>query len=217
MKRSQSCVRSDRNGFTLLELLVVIALMGVATSLGMSMFFKVSDAWRRTETRTELDARADAIFEQMRIDLSQVLSTKVCGYAIRGASQTAQDPRFFRVPLKHDRIVIPAKNLGQPGQPAQYANVCYHIERHADLGGYDLVRTTGPLGPKPPEGSPLKVGGGVLAMRIEYQADEKDRTWQPDWSRANQPAAVRVSLTLMNENRVHEQIARKAVFPIMVD
>ena len=210
MKRARACL-----GFTLLELLVVIALMGVATSLGMVMFFKVGDTWRRIEIRAELDARANYAFEQMRKDLTEVVSAKVSGFSVRGVTQTTQDKRFFKIPLEHDRIAIPVQLPAQPGRAAVCANVGYHIERKD--GAYTLVRTTGPLGPEWPAANPLKVADGVLAMRIEYLPEAHDAAWRTQWSKPTLPQAVCVSLTLMDPHRTYEQIARKAVFPIRVD
>lgn len=207
--------RRSRHGFTLLELLVVIVLMGVATSLGMTMFSKVSDTWRRTEIHTELNDRAMSAFEQMRRDFTEVLSAKVSGFAMRGTPRTTQDNRFFRIPLEHDRIVIPVELPGRSGKPSQHANIGYHIERKG--GAYTLVRTTGPLGPEDPTANRLKVADGVLAMRIEYLDDSEGGTWRTGWSRPTLPDAVRVSLTLMDPVRYFEQISRKAVFTIKVD
>ncbi|HNR34609.1 MAG TPA: type II secretion system protein, partial [Candidatus Hydrogenedentes bacterium] len=72
-------------GFTLLELLTVIALMGVATTMGITMLFKVSDAWRETTRRMELDELASRIFNEMRKDFALVVSPAVDGASIRGS------------------------------------------------------------------------------------------------------------------------------------
>jgi len=99
--------RRPRDGFTLIELLVVIALLGMTTTLGMTMLYRVSEAWRQTAIRTELDAKAVRIFSSMQQDFGQVVSASVSGEGIRGSSQTAQDTRFFRIPLQDDVMVLP--------------------------------------------------------------------------------------------------------------
>ncbi len=80
-----------------------------------------------------------------------------------------------------------------------------------------LVRSVGPLDAAEPENNPDTIPAGgtaaVLAMALEYA---KDGQWRQAWDRADNPDAVRVSLTLMHPNRFYEQIARKAVFPVHV-
>ena len=72
----------DVRGFTLLELLVVIALMGIATDLGLVMFSKMSDVWAGTTSLVELDARAD--------DGKACSSEAVSGSACRGTTVWAE-------------------------------------------------------------------------------------------------------------------------------
>ncbi len=58
---------------------------------------------------------------------------------------------------------------------------------------------------------------GVLAMRIEYSERRSDGSWFAAWTKPELPAAVRVSLTIMDPLRPNEQISRKTVFPIWVN
>ena len=206
--------RGQRSGFTLIELLVVIALLGMTTTLGMTILYRVSEAWRQTTIRAELDAKADYILSQMGQDFAQVVSAQVSGQGIRGSSQTAQDPRFFGVPLQDDVVVLPVTLSPEPGELPRQVDVGYHIDR--EEGAHTLVRTTTIPGNTESVAS-VKVSDGVLAMRIEYAAKAPGSAWQSPWSNAALPGAVRISLTLADPDRPYEQIARKAVFPIYVD
>ena len=199
-------------GFTLLELLVVIVLLGVATDLGMVMFSKMSDAWKRTTVLTDLDARATDAFNEMRQDFAEVVSSKISGVALSGKVRTAQDDRFFMMPLEDDQVAIPVDLPTGTNGLTQRATVRYQVER--EKGRHVLMRATELPGNV---SNNLKVADGVLGIRFEYLGREPGSTWEKGWSKPVMPGAVRVSLTLMDPDRYYEQASRKAVFSIHVD
>ena len=204
-----------RIGFTLIELIVVLSLMGVATTLGVVMFARVTDVWKQASIRTELDATVNNVFEQMRQDFDAVVSGKLAGVSVRGATQTAQDKRFFKIPLEDDQVIVPIEIAPGPGARVQRADVRYVIERKEDMP--TLVRTTTLSGSPNAPVTHLKLAQGVIAMRVEFIGKGPESSWQKDWLQAAAPGAVRVSLTVADPNRYYEQISRKAVFPIKVD
>jgi len=207
-------MREHNQGFTLLELILVVALLSVVTSLGVSIFMKVSDAWDVTHAQTEMEARAGYLFDQMGQDFGQMVSHKLTGASIVSESQTAQDTRFFRIPLRDDRVTIPVELAPRPGQPPQRVEVTYNIERKD--GACTLMRSTRVAGAKGP-GTSVAVADGVIAMGIEYAGKTPGSAWQAPWTQAGIPGAVRVNVTLMDPDRIGQQISRKAVFPILVD
>jgi len=200
------------DGFTLLELLTVIVLMGMATTMGIVMLFKVSDAWRETQRRTELDELANRILDEFRKDAALVVSPRVDGASIRGVVRTMGDERFYRIPLEDDRVTLPVSLPLEPDGPPQRVDVTYEINRQD--GQTALLRTVNVPGAA---GAPVKVADGVLAMRVEFMERGSDGSWHAGWSKPGLPAAIRVSLTIMDPLRTYEQISRKAAFPIRVD
>ena len=201
------------SGFTLVEIIMVLALMGVASTLGMVMFSRLSDLWKQTTIRTELGATANAIFDQMRQDFSQVVPPKLAGAVVKGTTQDASDSRFFRVSLQSDQVVIPVETVAGPDGRCQRLDVRYHIERKD--GAATLMRTMS--APGGAETASEKVADGVLAMAIEYEGKGPGAAWKREWTEAGSPSAVRVSVTLMDSVRTYEQISSKAVFPIEVN
>ena len=152
----------------------------------------------------------------MRRDFAEVLSAKLSGVSIRGTAVTAEDERFFKIPIEDDAIVIPIRLAPtRKDEGALAASVGYRVERAN--GSHTLMRTLGPLGPEMPGENKLEVAEGVLAMRAEYLPKAPGSEWQTGWTSAELPGAVRVSLTLMDTNRYFEQVSRKAVFAIKVD
>lgn len=202
-----------RSGFTLLEMIVVISLLGVAMTLGVVMFSRVAEIWNQVKTRNELSETADRVFDGMRQDFASALPAGLAGGAVRGSSGSTQDARFFKIALDDDRMVIPVQAAAAPDAPPQRFDVTYEIDRRD--GAAALMRVATLPGGK--EGSRVLVAGGVLAMCIEYAGKEPGAAWQREWKQDVSPGGVRVSLTLMDPNRPFEQIARKAVFPVRVD
>ncbi|NIA12612.1 MAG: prepilin-type N-terminal cleavage/methylation domain-containing protein [Nitrospiraceae bacterium] len=206
--------RRHCKGFTLIELLVVIGLLGVVTTLGMSILFSVSGVWKQMSIRAELDARADAVFDAMQRDFSEIVASSLSGAPVRGAVHTAKDDRFFGVPLQDDQITIPAALPPEPGASLRRVDIGYAIDRKN--GSHSLVRTTTLVGAEESK-TAVTVADGVLAMAIEYREKGPGSAWQAPWYLDTLPGAIRVSVTLIDPNRPNEQLSRMAVFPIYVD
>jgi prepilin-type N-terminal cleavage/methylation domain-containing protein len=214
--------RTDRNGrgFTLLELLVAIAAMGVVTSIGVRAFFGLTDAWRETRRIAELEVAAQSAFDAMRDSFGSVVSSELSGEFIQGQSRTTADPRFFQVVLGDDRISLPVFMAANDGELEAY-RVEYSVDR-AELGS-SLVRVETPLSGEAAEATRIPVLnlGDILRLQFEY-ADPTTDEWSQGWSRPEMPAAVRVSLTVAYRERIPVpgppklQISRKAVFPVQV-
>jgi hypothetical protein len=149
----------------------------------------------------------------MRKDFAAALPAKLAGGAIKGASRSVQDARFFKIALDDDQVVIPVQAAAGPDARPQRFDVTYDVDRKS--GGCALLRVAALPGGK--EGSSVRVADGVLGLCIEYAGKEPGAAWQREWKQDASPAAIRVSLVLMDPDRPFEQIARKAVFPVRVD
>jgi hypothetical protein len=195
-------------------MIVVISLLGVAMTLGGVMFSRVAGIWNPVKTRNELNETADRIFDEMRKDFTAALPAKLAGGAIKGSNGAALDPRFFKVALDSDRIVIPVQAAPGPNARPRRFDVTYEVDR--TNGATTLMRVAALPGGK--GGSSVRVADGVLALCIEYAGKGQGTlVWSREWKEDVSPAIVCVSLTLMDPNRPFEQIARKAAFRIWVD
>jgi prepilin-type N-terminal cleavage/methylation domain-containing protein len=198
-------------GFTLFELLVVLSVMSVVTTIGVTAYSRVTGVWRVSAMRMELGSTADAIFESIRRDLENVASSRRTGQVIQGIDVLSEDAMFGRVPLDNDRIVLPIVQVGVKGTTERLA-IRYHVRR--DGVPDQLMRTLGPMDGSEPNGASQIIANNVLALDIEYLSDG---TWKPAWSGATQPEAVKVHLTLSGAGQWRtEQITRSAVFPVYV-
>lgn len=201
-------------GFTLMELIVVIALIAILTNIGMTFFFKMSDNWRQARGRMDLNAKADTILSEIGRDIRGVVSARISGRAISGVAGTAEDSRFFKIPLENDEIRIPIMQPVTPDGPSVLQRVAYRVEREA--GRHRLVRIAdASVAGAMPSPRVVPMADGVLALRFEYTGDFQ--TWRSEWSESRLPKAVKVSMTLMDSGLPDEQISRKAVFCVPVE
>ncbi len=210
-------------GFSLVELLVVMAILSVVTALGTRAFFGVTDAWSKTKILKDLDSAADQAFEMMAQDFADTLSSDLSGIpmiGVRGDSES-REHRYFDRMFADDSVILPIQSTGIGEGNLNGGRLMYRVRR--ERGGerleHTLVRTVGPLTTgSPPVGGLLPVispdRADVLRLRIEY-ADAEGQ-WQPSWRHPELPRAVRVSMTLAHPDQYDRQVARKAVFPIHV-
>lgn len=200
-----------RQGFTLLELLTVLAVLAVVSTIGLSMFFRVGDGWRVATLRMDLSTRADQALAMMRHDFDQIISAKLSGYGLVGTQRLENQKRFGRVPLEDDVVALPATDRDPRDGSISRHKITYRIDRSSTTPR--LVRIVEPFGASVSESAPQLVTEGALALRFEYF---DGAAWRPEWTGAALPEAVRASLVLSDPVRPWEQVARKAVFTIHV-
>lgn len=222
--------RPARRGFTLFELLAVIAIMSVVTTLGTRSFFYMTSAWSHIKILTELDQIAEGAFESMRQDFANVLSSELSGKAVLGirTDHESRNEDHERVLNEDDWISIPVQTAGPDAQELGGAKVVYKLirfeeeEKEGYTGTY-LGRATFPLDEEFPFDVPpvfpqnsLPVidseRAHIFKLRFEYAGDEQDGKWLPLWIETFSPRAVRVSMTLADPWQPHLQVSRKAVF-----
>lgn len=204
--------RSRRTGFTLVEVVTVLAVIGVVSTLGTAIFFKMTSGWAQVRGRSELDARIEHAFEQIQRDVNEVISQELSGEPLRGILVDEKSELFFDRVLSRDRVVLPVRAAAKRDDIDVAGLVMYRIDTSQEPA--QLVRTTGEFGAAEPSGNPAVMAAGVLRFTIEYAPADGSGEWVRGWDRAQLPAALRVSMTLLDPDQPGEQVARKAVFPI---
>jgi len=188
------------SGFTLLELLVVIGIMGVVTAVGGTTFVRMMGAWSDVRSQMELNRAAEQILETMRQDFAAVVSPSLAGMPLIATDQEEAS----------NQIILPVAAPTTQGGRTAGATVQYHINEDHN----ELMRTAHP---RFGIGTPARVAQGVLEMRIEC-LPKGSGSWQQSWERPELPGAVRVSLTVADaDNPLRDKVSRKAVFPIYVE
>ena len=220
----------QKRGFTLFELLAVIVIMSVVTTLGTRTFFYMTSAWSHLKILTELDQIAEGAFKSMREDFANVLSSELSGEAVLGikTDHESRNEDNDRVLDEDDWIIIPVQTAGTEAEELGGAKVVYKLIRFEEeekgrYAGTYLGRATFPLDeefpfdvpPVFPQNSPAVIDperAHIFKLRFEYAGDEKDGKWLPLWIETFSPRAVRVSMTLADPWQPHLQVSRKAVF-----
>ena len=202
--------RHRKHGFTLFELLVVISLMAIATSMGTVILVQVFDLWSGLKVGAVLDRTSQTVFSAIEQDLSQAVNSKLAGAALKGesASVTGED-ELFGIQLAQDHFTVPVQ-LPMVGGGSAASLVGYRIERTLD-GEFQLMRTLQSLNGG--EVSSQMVAPGVVQMRVEYANAAGE--WAPNWSDPEHPRAVRVTVSLYSPGKLQAtQTARRAVFEV---
>ena len=70
-----------RAGFSLIEMLVVLAVLSVVTTLGVSAFASITGSYRATQRVFNLEHVAQKVFESVERDCAAVTSAELCGVA----------------------------------------------------------------------------------------------------------------------------------------
>jgi prepilin-type N-terminal cleavage/methylation domain-containing protein len=202
-----------KRGFTLVELLVVIAVLAVVSSIGVQMFSVIGDRQRTQQIRLDLAGKTDQALEIIRRDVARVISARLGGVAIAGESRMDESRRFGNVILEDDRITLPVQDAIGGKAPDRYLST-FVIDRSG--AAPRLVKHFAPLGGKPTDTPSFDLVKDlhVQSLRIEYF---DGAAWQRAWSAATHPRAVRVSLVAVDSNRPYEQLARTLVIPVQVD
>ncbi len=212
MKRPQ-----QNRGFSLMELILSIGILGVVSTLGISILTQVYSLWGETSVQARLNENAEQAFNTLRTDLAEVLPSYLATRPLRGVSTLLHDDdeRYWGITFHDDRVIFPAfvPQSNAEGTSPTPALVMYHVDRMSGA----LVRTTGNLDAEFPEGARSAEAEGVLHFLIEYMDAEEGRgIWETSWTDEKHPAALRVTLVLQDPDRPLEQVARKAVIPVHV-
>ena len=204
----------SRQGFTLIDLIVVLALLAVVTSMGTVLFVRMNDLWSELKIGAELDARAQQVFSAIESDLSQAVNSQIAGFGLKGVQGSVKGGRqILNQIFVQDSFTLPVQ-VPMIGGGSAAALVGYGIEPSEDGSDWVLVRTQKPIRG---EGEPakLKLAEGIVQMRVEYAGETG--AWQQEWTLPGHPRAVRVSLSLgLPGNTERMQSARKAVFEVNV-
>jgi prepilin-type N-terminal cleavage/methylation domain-containing protein len=202
---------ANSKGFTLLELVMVLSIMGVVSTIGVGGFFRMTTHWNDLMLTMAQHRSGSSVFAVMKEDFDNMLSGRVCGIGLRGRQADVEDDlRLWRVSFEDDRLNFPVELMNPLTQTKERLIVSYAMDRTTQPC---LVRTTTPLGDISKEGTKTVVGQGVCGMRINYF---DGTNWRHQWASLEPPQLVRISLSLMDYDRVDKQLSRVVTFPIMV-
>lgn len=214
-------IRKD-NGFTLFEIIVVIGIMGVVSTMGAVIFSRVTTYQSELSVKVALEEKAAGAIEAIRADLADCISAEESGVPLRSFDKPYKSDnvasQYFDRQLASDEIIVPVRSrLGAAGELETEATVRYRVDRASDQ--HRLVRTVGGLRDLMPAGSESErvSDADVSRLVFEFADPLNNDEWTSEWlEKQHLPSAVRVSITLKDRDRPWIEIAREAVIPIHV-
>lgn len=200
------------SGFTLFELMLAMTILSVVSTIGASGFFKITSQWNELLLTQRLNESATRAFSEMAGDFENILPAHIGGVGLRGQhADTEDNERFWRLAFEDDRIALPVEYQNPVTGTWQRYLVRYEIDRSADAPF--LVRTVRALNSDTDHETRTSAFPGITGMRIHYFDGS---IWRSQWERDDMPAAVRVSVSVMDGMRADKHLARMASFRIFV-
>ena len=204
--------RYSRSGFTLLEVMVVLTIMGVITTIGTVAFFRMNDYWNNLQENMRLNKIAGNAFDIFRKDFENVLSVQAFDMPLQGVhSDNEENVHFWQISLEDDSITFPVEIFNLFEQESERLWVNYSIDRESDSPR--LVRKIMPYENKEGKVIITAVLEDIAGMRIRYFDGE---SWQDKWDAFALPKLVCVSISLVDYDKTGRQLARVATFAVPV-
>ncbi len=230
-----------RRGFTLLELLVVLSILGVVSTIGVTMLFRIMDHWDRTTRTMVLELLAGNALNAIREDCARTLSSKASGGGFKySRSQAEYEYPFGEVRCDNDQMTLPVTERNLLSGEWIRDSITYSVDWNG--GAMPRLRRTRTEGHSSWHWT---VAEGVIGMRIErYDGTEwvtgSMNTTSRHWTEedgmiamsleshdgkvpvdgpigAPLPKILRVSLTMMDPARPDITVTRTATFNLHVN
>ncbi len=197
----------QHRGFTLLELLVSLAILSVVSTLTVTAFISANSYWDDLRAKTQLEQNATAALDSLRDDFGRIVPSRLANAALRGSTGSAtDDSHSWRSTFEDDRLEMTVDQYNTASKLREMANLAYFIDRHNQVAR--LVRAT-----RGSAAAELVVAPNVAGLRFSW-FDGKQ--WLNTWQQTGLPRAVQVSLSLVDPTRPGRNLARTAVFNVNV-
>ena len=211
MQASAQLASVKRAGFTLLEMLIALALLAVVVSSSVALFRGVAQSWQRGEVRSLRYQNARAIFDIVGRELSSVLPTGSQAPFLGTSGEDppvksgAVGPSLFFVTLVPGAGTTDSAEIGY-WLRGQDHMLMRHLQAQPD-GDFATVDTDEPLGTQVSEWSLAYFDG----------TDWRDR-WdaRPNGPQTGRlPKAVRIAVTVQDPGgRDHERFDTTISLPV---
>jgi general secretion pathway protein J len=200
---------SSRRGFTLLEVMIAVAVLGLIGGLTWKSFDAASDLKARIERAEERDQTVRGAMNRIAREVSMAFLSehydrkrfreRPTRFVIKDGRREA-DLTFTS--FANERLAIDAKESDQ-------ALFEYKLGPDPDVSGRrNLYRRVKPLLDEDPDrgGQTAVLAEDVVAFSVEAW-DAKDRSWRPEWDSNSpqqsgpilMPSRVKISLTVKDE------------------
>lgn len=187
-------MNKGNDGFTLIEILVAIAIIAILLSTVYGIFTAVSNARQRLETEGETYQLARVIFMRMGRELQSVYYAKTNSRTEFTGGLTGDGQPYLELST--------AASSPQGGELTGIAAVRYELQTDPESPSGDeqtqeLMRTEVPLYEAPdPNAKPYRLARGIGQLTFRFYQKGK---WQQSWNARNDgglPEMVEVTLVM---------------------
>lgn len=221
--KSASSIRDDKSGFTLIEVLIAVAMTVIVLTMLYSSFSQLITAKRRVETENELIQEANTILLKMRHDLVNVFP--------RGSisSQTPSPsayPYFTgRLEGENSRIVFTsfAKDPTHYSTQSGQSEISYYVVplRGEGKNMFALMRKDNYWIGNDEAGAAYPISERVLSFRVNFldgrspASANEQRVWE--WNSSvmrGSPKAVQIQIVLLGDGGQEEAHSMIVAIPV---
>ena len=220
--KSTSSIRDDKSGFTLIEVLIAVAITVIVLTMLYSSFSQLITAKRRVETENELIQEANTILLKMRHDLVNAFPR---GNINARTSSSAY--RYFtgRLEGENSRIVFTsfAKDPTHYSTQSGQSEISYYVLPlrgvHEDM--FALMRKDNYWIGNDEAGAAYPLSERVLSFRVNFLSGQsqnsvnEQRVWEWDSSVMRRfPGAVQIQIVLAGDRGQEETHSMIVAIPV---
>jgi general secretion pathway protein J len=179
--------RADARGFTLIEVVLALAILATVVLLGTAALRTGLRSWEAGQRRADAQQEMRALVE--------LLGEALAGaYPYRGRGRGTERPVLFEGEAEEVRFVTTAPPLALDGDPVPFHAVVLGLGERGELRLVEhVVPAEDPFAPGPG----MTLSRAVTRFRLQYQ--DGAGAWQEEWvgrDAEGLPAAVRLELTV---------------------
>jgi len=186
-------------GFTLLEMIVVMAILGVVTSVIYTCFRGSTSSWTTGDARSQRCQNARAVLEIMGRDLKQAITKSATDLEFYGVDATWTDTEVTPSVLRAADGVYFTASSNYPNAAADYdlEEVGYYL----DTGNRYICRMENDtIDSDLTDGTGTELGLHVIGLNLRYH---DGASWSDAYAQSETlPTAVEITLTVEDEDQI---------------
>ena len=210
--------RLPRSGFTLLEILLAVALLAVATSVTYMAFSTVASAWKRSQALSFDIHHADFVMEQLEMALrSAYYQDRTCGFVLEdGGDGPGASDKISWVKLGGALVGADCPFIGTPHRIKFFLEDGKDDKKQAAITAWRVRGQADDFDPDKLESTPISKGitGFNCRPRDPLSAEVE---WLDEWEDTNKiPTAVELTLYMDPLDKGDDPVEIKRIVEVPV-
>lgn len=218
-RAARSQVQTPCAGFTLLEILLAVALLAVATTVTYMSFSTVASAWKRGQALSFDIHHADFVMEQLEMALrSAYYQDRTCGFTLEdGGEGAGSSDAISWVKLGSALVGADCPFVGTPHRVKFFLEDGKDGEKWAAITAWRVRGQADDFDPDKLDPIPISKGIKGFNCRPRDPLNKDEVEWLDEWEDTNKiPTAVEVTLYMspLDEGEDPVEIRRIIELPV---